>query len=226
MSGFWRKLRCPRSRVIEIRFDHASYVPALTEIVVRVARHDGEARSGILRLARPARITDAAAKQREELSTVGIANANQAADAASGAIVINPNPTSATDAAATSSTAVKTARTSWTNYRGINRDGRYDEQKILTTWPAGGLTPVWKQPVGGGYASFVIADNVAFTIEGHRFSFAKGSSIHTENSHKYGPRGARLLLLAGGWTPIAEWTDPDEDFALILAEAQRERFAP
>ncbi len=53
-----------------------------------------------------------------------------------------------------------------------------------------------------------------------------GQSIHTENSHKYGPRGARLLLLAGGWTPLAEWTDPDEDFALILAEAERERFAP
>jgi hypothetical protein len=35
-----------------------------------------------------------------------------------------------------------------------------------------------------------------------------------------------VLLLAGGWTPIAEWTDPDEDFAIILAEAQPERFAP
>jgi uncharacterized SAM-dependent methyltransferase len=35
-----------------------------------------------------------------------------------------------------------------------------------------------------------------------------------------------MLLLAGGWTPIAEWTDKDEDFALILAEAERERFAP
>ena len=35
----------------------------------------------------------------------------------------------------------------------------------------------------------------------------QGASIHTENSHKYGPRGARLLLLAGGWTPLAEWTD-------------------
>jgi uncharacterized SAM-dependent methyltransferase len=34
------------------------------------------------------------------------------------------------------------------------------------------------------------------------------------------------LLLAGGWTPIAEWADADEDFALILAEAERERFAP
>jgi uncharacterized SAM-dependent methyltransferase len=61
---------------------------------------------------------------------------------------------------------------------------------------------------------------------GRRFGFAKGRSIHTENSHKYGPRGARLLLLAGGWTPLAEWADADGDFALILAEAERERFAP
>jgi len=68
--------------------------------------------------------------------------------------------------------------------------------------------------------------DVEFTIEGKAFSFRKGQSIHTENSHKYGPRGARLLLLSGGWTPLAEWTDPDEDFALILAEAERERFAP
>ena len=72
----------------------------------------------------------------------------------------------------------------------------------------------------------VATRDVSFTIDGARFAFAKGASIHTENSHKYGPRGARLLLLAGGWTPIEEWNAPDEDFALILAEAQRERFAP
>ena len=54
----------------------------------------------------------------------------------------------------------------------------------------------------------------------------QGSSIHTENSHKYGHRGARVLLLAGGWTPLAEWTDPAGDFALILAEAQPNRSRP
>lgn len=72
----------------------------------------------------------------------------------------------------------------------------------------------------------VATRDVDFTIEDRRFTFRNGQSIHTENSHKYGQRGARLLLLAGGWTPVAEWTDPDEDFALILAEAERERFAP
>nr|WP_294849540.1 L-histidine N(alpha)-methyltransferase [uncultured Sphingomonas sp.] len=72
----------------------------------------------------------------------------------------------------------------------------------------------------------VATRDVRFTIDGQGFAFAKGQSIHTENSHKYGPRGARLLLLAGGWTPIKEWLAPDDDFALILAEAQPLRFAP
>jgi dimethylhistidine N-methyltransferase len=72
----------------------------------------------------------------------------------------------------------------------------------------------------------VATREVAFTIAGKAFRFASGSSIHAENSHKYGPRGGRVLLLAGGWTPVAEWTDPARDFAVILAEAQPQRFAP
>jgi len=72
----------------------------------------------------------------------------------------------------------------------------------------------------------VAARDVSFTISGHPFSFAAGGSIHTENSHKYPRRGARLLLLAGGWTPIAEWQDANEDFSIVLAEAQPNRFAP
>jgi len=68
--------------------------------------------------------------------------------------------------------------------------------------------------------------DVRFRIAGREFAFAKGASIHTENSHKYGPRGARVLLLAGGWTPVAEWTDPAGDFAIVLAEAMPNRFAP
>ena len=69
-------------------------------------------------------------------------------------------------------------------------------------------------------------DDLAFTIERRPFAIARGETIHTENSHKYGPRDARLLLRAGGWTPIAEWTDKGEQFALILAEAQAPRLAP
>ncbi|MDB5677423.1 L-histidine N(alpha)-methyltransferase [Sphingomonas bacterium] len=68
--------------------------------------------------------------------------------------------------------------------------------------------------------------DVTFTIEERPFSMAAGETIHTENSHKYGPRDARILLRAGGWTPIAEWTDPADQFALYLAEAQAPRPAP
>ena len=84
----------------------------------------------------------------------------------------------------------------------------------------------WNDILGRIEMHLVAARDVTFTIEGQPFTFAKGSSIHTENSHKYGERGSRLLLLAGGWTPIAEWTDAAGDFALILAEAQPNRFAP
>ena len=72
----------------------------------------------------------------------------------------------------------------------------------------------------------VATRDVDFSVAGKRFRFAEGESIHTENSHKYGARGARLLLLAGGWTPLAEWTDGDDDFAVILAQAEPTRVAP
>lgn len=67
---------------------------------------------------------------------------------------------------------------------------------------------------------------VSFSISGRRFAFVRGSSLHVENSHKYGQRGGRVLLLAGGWTPLVEWSDPAGDFAEILAIAEPERFAP
>ena len=72
----------------------------------------------------------------------------------------------------------------------------------------------------------VATRDVEFTISGQPFAFAAGQSIHTENSHKYEARGGRVLLLAGGWTPHAEWTDENEDFAEILAVAEPDRFAP
>jgi outer membrane protein assembly factor BamB len=108
------------------------------------------------------------AKQRQEEGGEAAANPAAAADAGAVGAVASPAPGAVADPAAANSGAAKTPRYSWTNYRGVNRDGRYDEQKVLTAWPADGLKPVWKQPIGGGYASFVVADNVAFTIEQRR----------------------------------------------------------
>ena len=68
--------------------------------------------------------------------------------------------------------------------------------------------------------------DVGFEVDGHYFAMSAGETVHTENSHKYGERDARLLLLAGGWTPVEEWTDAEARFALVLARAEPERSAP
>jgi len=64
--------------------------------------------------------------------------------------------------------ASSSARNYWTSFRGPNRDGNYAERAVRVNWPAGGLKPMWKQPVGGGFSSFVVADGLAFTIEQRR----------------------------------------------------------
>jgi dimethylhistidine N-methyltransferase len=72
----------------------------------------------------------------------------------------------------------------------------------------------------------VAACDIDFAVDGHRYRMRAGETIHSENSHKYGPRDANLLLRAGGWTPVATWDDVDPAFALILAEATEFRSAP
>ncbi|HEX6623683.1 MAG TPA: PQQ-binding-like beta-propeller repeat protein [Pyrinomonadaceae bacterium] len=70
--------------------------------------------------------------------------------------------------AAPSSAAPPARRNYWTNFRGPSRDGRYEEQTLKTNWGAGGPAKLWSQPVGGGYASFSVADGIAYTIEQRR----------------------------------------------------------
>ena len=68
--------------------------------------------------------------------------------------------------------------------------------------------------------------DVEFEVDGTAFTMRAGETIHSENSHKYGARDARLLLTAGGWTVAEEWTDPEGQFSLLLARADPRRFAP
>jgi dimethylhistidine N-methyltransferase len=85
---------------------------------------------------------------------------------------------------------------------------------------------LWNDPMSRIEMHLEAARDVAFTVDGTPLSMKAGETIHTENSHKYGIRSAHLLLHAGGWTPLAEWSDADGLFALILAEAEAPRFAP
>jgi dimethylhistidine N-methyltransferase len=70
-----------------------------------------------------------------------------------------------------------------------------------------------------------VAD-IGFTVSGQRFAIRKRETIHTENSHKYTPGQARLLLQASGWSPVAEWTDDAPAFLVMLAAATPDRSAP
>jgi outer membrane protein assembly factor BamB len=55
----------------------------------------------------------------------------------------------------------------WTDFRGPRRDGDYEEMALNTDWTRG-LRLMWKQPVGAGFASFVIGGGRAYTIEQRR----------------------------------------------------------
>lgn len=68
--------------------------------------------------------------------------------------------------------------------------------------------------------------DLRFTVAGQQFALREGETIHTENSHKYDPRAATMLLLAGGWTPLQSWTDGGERFSVVLAQASEARTAP
>jgi L-histidine Nalpha-methyltransferase len=85
---------------------------------------------------------------------------------------------------------------------------------------------VWNDRLSRIEMHLEATSDIRFTVSGRPFEMRAGETIHTENSHKYGERDARTLLLAGGWTPAEEWTDEEARFALVLARAEPERSAP
>jgi dimethylhistidine N-methyltransferase len=44
--------------------------------------------------------------------------------------------------------------------------------------------------------------------------FARGETIHTESSYKYGVDSFQALAAEAGWSPVAVWTDPDRYFSV------------
>ncbi|HKY03350.1 MAG TPA: hypothetical protein VJQ56_00600, partial [Blastocatellia bacterium] len=105
------------------------------------------------------------AQQATGASAPAAADTSQPADAA-------PTSQAPTDAAASGQAITAQSRSGaggyWTEFRGPGRNGRYEASEIKTDWAPEGLPLLWKQPVGGGYASFVAAAGVAYTIEQRR----------------------------------------------------------
>lgn len=70
--------------------------------------------------------------------------------------------------AAESAVAANLSENYWTEYRGPGRAGVYDQSPVRTDWPSDGPPELWRQQIGGGYASMVVADGLVFTIEQRR----------------------------------------------------------
>jgi outer membrane protein assembly factor BamB len=114
------------------------------------------------------------------------ANQAQPAPTATASPVAQASPGASPTQPANAPTA-SSGRNYWTNFRGPKRDGNYEATPVLTSWPASGLTPIWKQPVGLGFASFSVADGRAFTIEQRRgqeivaaYDFGTGREVWTQ----------------------------------------------
>jgi len=85
---------------------------------------------------------------------------------------------------------------------------------------------IWNDPKARIEMHLEATRDTDFAVSGRSFSFRAGDTIHTENSHKYGDRDARMLLLAAGWGVVRQWSDEREWFSILLAEAEPPRFAP
>lgn len=76
----------------------------------------------------------------------------------------------------------------------------------------------WNSPLSRIEMHLEAICDTSFEVRGHRFEMRAGDTIHTENSYKYDPTGARMLLRAGGWLPLQEWTDDEGLFSVYAAE--------
>jgi dimethylhistidine N-methyltransferase len=52
------------------------------------------------------------------------------------------------------------------------------------------------------------------TLQGQRYAFSAGDTLHTENSHKYSIAGFQALARRAGFRPGQVWTDPQSWFSL------------
>src|SRR6185312_3247719 len=148
--------------------------------------------------AQDAKVEQHRAEQQAQASNAQPAAPATAAQPATGASpAANGQPAAPATAADTS--AAHATRNYWTSFRGPNRDGLYDEMPVMTSWPAQGLAPIWKEPVGVGYGSLTVADGRAYTLEQRRKQEVV-AAYDINNGHE---------LWVQGWN--AEYTDETGD---------------
>lgn len=127
----------------------------------------GNGLTPIFRFRSPERHYQELDKSRAEAAA--IPKREEAIALASGTSLANaPETQRAPAAVQAASSADLSLSLSWSGFRGHQRDGHYRGGAILTQWPERGLELVWKQPIGGGYASFAAGEGLIYTIEQRR----------------------------------------------------------
>ena len=96
---------------------------------------------------------------------------------------------------------IGTTAADWTQFRGPNRDGRWDESGILTSFPTNGLKIEWRQPVGGGFSSPVVAQGKAFV-----FDVELVKPVAHERLHCFDEKTGKVLWVYSYEEIYSEWT--------------------
>ena len=138
------------------------FVTTLDEQAERVAQHRASQRSSA-----DAPVVTPSAEAPSDLGNIAPADPGPAgADAEGSAAPVEGAESGSSAGASTEITApAPPGPPGWTDFRGPQRDGVYRGSALAASWPATGLEPLWKQPIGAGYAAFVTAKGRAFTIE-------------------------------------------------------------
>ncbi len=77
---------------------------------------------------------------------------------------------------------------------------------------------VWNDQESRIEMHLVSAKDQTVRIAGQRIRFARGETIHTENSYKHTPERFTSIAAVAGWDCRAMWTDPSRLFALYLLQ--------
>lgn len=76
----------------------------------------------------------------------------------------------------------------------------------------------WNEAAGRIEMHLVSQQDQTVGVNGGRFTFAKGETIHTENSRKFQLDGFESLAAEAGWQFREVWTDPKGYFAVALMD--------
>ena len=75
---------------------------------------------------------------------------------------------------------------------------------------------IWNDGRGRIEMHLVSERDQTVRVAGRQIRFARGETIHTENSYKYTETGFARLANAAGWHVVTCWTDPERLFSIHL----------